>query len=111
MALPTNSSTERTLGVILGKLEGIESRLSKQDESRALLHGRVDEIRDRVSGIESELIPIRKDVTDAKAVTDDVKRWRTMGVGALAVTGMGAAAIASLVTAYWSKIVNAIVGP
>ncbi|MFD1983847.1 DUF1515 family protein [Mesorhizobium newzealandense] len=31
-------------------------------------------------------------------------RWKLMGLGALGVTGMAAAALASLIMAYWSEI-------
>lgn len=91
--MPVNSNTERTLGIILGKLEGIESRLTRQDESRAKLHSRTDEIARQITGIESDLAPIRKDVADAKAVTDEVRRWKLMGLGALGVVGLGGTAL------------------
>ncbi|MER9639529.1 DUF1515 family protein [Mesorhizobium sp. M0239] len=39
-----------------------------------------------------------------KPVTAEVTRWKLMGLGALGVTGMAAAAPASLVTAYWADM-------
>ncbi|MER9366002.1 DUF1515 domain-containing protein [Mesorhizobium sp. M0518] len=39
-----------------------------------------------------------------KPVTAEVTRWKLMGLGALGVTGMAAAAPASHVTAYWADI-------
>jgi hypothetical protein len=35
---------ERALGIVLGKLEGIEGQLKRQDESRAALHRRLDDL-------------------------------------------------------------------
>ncbi|WP_337128209.1 DUF1515 family protein [Mesorhizobium sp. Cs1321R2N1] len=43
-------------------------------------------------------------MTSVKEVTAEVTRWKLMGLGTLGVTGMAAAALASLVTAYWSDI-------
>jgi hypothetical protein len=36
----SQSSVERTLGILLGKLEAIEDRLERADESRASIHSR-----------------------------------------------------------------------
>lgn len=43
-------------------------------------------------------------VEDIKPVTDDVKRWKLMGVGALFVTGIAASAITSAVAYFWTDI-------
>jgi hypothetical protein len=42
--LPATSNVERALGIVLGKLEGIEGQLKRQDESRAALHRRLDDL-------------------------------------------------------------------
>ncbi|WP_246740750.1 DUF1515 family protein [Mesorhizobium sp. NZP2298] len=50
-------------------------------------------------------------MTSVKEVTAEVTRWKLMGLwslGALGVTGMAAAAVASLVTAYWADIWRAL---
>ncbi|WP_246674418.1 DUF1515 family protein [Mesorhizobium sp. B2-2-2] len=53
---------------------------------------------------ESAVSKLNADMTSVKEVTAEVTRWKLMGLGALGVTGMAAAALASLVTAYWSDI-------
>lgn len=106
----TDSSVDHKLGIVIGKLGGIEDRLEAQDTSRAKLHGRVDEVVQRIGRIESEQTAMKVSIASATEVTDEVRRWKLMGVGALAVTGMGAAAIGSFVTVYWSKFVAAITG-
>lgn len=78
--------------------------------SRAKLHTRTDELIERMAGAESDIKMLRDDLTNVKAVTDDVTRWKLMGMGALGVTGVAFAALGSLVTAYWSDIWRALRG-
>ncbi|MCM2434117.1 DUF1515 family protein [Agrobacterium rosae] len=86
----------------------------KSDQSRAAVHRRMDDMVHRVSGIEqtvavvkedvSEMKPtvealdetvstMEKDVKGMKPVTDDVKRWKMMGMGALGMIGIGGIAL------------------
>jgi archaellum component FlaC len=90
---------------------------SRANSHRTGVHRRMDDLVSELSGVKVDLAIVKGDVTDVKddiadmkPVTDDVKRWKLMGIGALGVTGIAAAAIASIVTAYWSKIVRVIVG-
>jgi hypothetical protein len=83
----------------------------RADAHRSGVHRRMDELVGDVSTVKVDMAVVKEDVAEMKPVTDDVKRWKLMGIGALGVTGIAAAAIASVVTAYWGKIVNAIVGP
>lgn len=87
-------------------------------DHRTGVHRRMDDLVSEVSSAKVELAVVKEDITDVKGdiadikpVTDDVRRWKTMGIGALGVTGIAAAAIGSIVTAYWAKFVNAIIGP
>lgn len=101
---------QRTLGVLLAKVENIEKTLAKGDEHRAVVHRRVDDLVEDVGDLKAKVIAVESTVRDAKAVTDEVTRWKLMGMGALGVTGVAAASLASLVTYYWHKIVAAITG-
>jgi archaellum component FlaC len=86
----------------------------KAAESRAVVHRRLDEMVDRVGDVEqtvavvkadvSEMKPtveglddvvstVTKDVKAMKPVTDDIQRWKLMGVGGLTVVGFGAMAM------------------
>lgn len=76
----------------------------KADAQRAIMHRRVDDLVSEVGGVKSDLVSIQKDVTSAKRVTDDVTRWKEMGMGALAVTGIAAAAVSSALTYWWDTI-------
>ena len=121
-------NTQMILGKLLAKVESIEASIAKMEadheksvgatsESRAVIHRRMDEIVSQVGTVKSEVVAVKADVatvtsnvTEMKKITDDVTRWKLMGMGALAVTGFSAAAISYIITAYWAKLVRALVG-
>ncbi|WP_245279207.1 DUF1515 family protein [Mesorhizobium loti] len=59
---------------------------------------------------ESAVSKLNADMTSVKEVTTEVSRWKLMGLGALGITGMAAAALAPLVTAHWHDIWRVIRG-
>src|SRR5438105_3825601 len=63
--------------------------LVKSDQSRAMMHRRLDETVDRVEKFERSVSSVQDDVTEMKPVAEDVRRWKLMGVGALGVIGIG----------------------
>ncbi|MBZ9982535.1 MULTISPECIES: DUF1515 family protein [unclassified Mesorhizobium] len=72
--------------------------------SRSKMYAKTDELVERLAETEGAVRSLSEDMTEVKAVTAEVTRWKLMGLGALGVTGMAAAALASLVTAYWADI-------
>jgi ElaB/YqjD/DUF883 family membrane-anchored ribosome-binding protein len=74
-------------------IEASKRAEDKSDKSRAAMHKRVDELVDRVGGVEVVQAQTQKDITDMKPVTDDVKRWKIMGIGAMGIVGIAAAAL------------------
>jgi hypothetical protein len=60
--------------------------------------------------LKTDVATMKTDVADTKSVTDDVKKWKMMGMGALGVTGIAAGAVASFVTAYWTEIAKLLRG-
>lgn len=102
---------------VVGLRRDMQESETLSASSRANVHRRLDEVVDRLAPLESglkaaieDVSDVRSDVADVKTVTDEVTRWRLMGIGALGVTGIAAAALASVVTAYWGKIVRALTG-
>lgn len=88
----TAASVERTLGLILGKLESIEKEQAKANDSRVVLHKRMDDIVDELSDVKADFAIVKPQIADAVTVTNDVKKWRLMGLGALGVVGIGGTA-------------------
>src|SRR5688572_26511203 len=88
----TQSSVERTLGILLGKVEGIEDRLVEADQGRQLIHQRLDQLVIRTTHLESDVFTTKQAVDTTKTsveamkgVTDDVVmlRQRAEGAGTL----------------------------
>lgn len=65
----------------------------KSDSSRASMHKRMDLLVDRVGKVEGSVAAVQEDVSEMRPVTDDVKRWKLMGIGALAMIGIGGMAM------------------
>lgn len=78
--------------------------------SRAVLHRRMDELVDRTGALEGDMAAVKGDMTEVKSVTDDVTRWKLMGLGALGVTGIAFASIGSALTYFWSDLRRILFG-
>ncbi|OHV81593.1 DUF1515 family protein [Rhizobium sp. LCM 4573] len=74
-------------------LETMRRSEEKSDVSRASMHRRMDEIVDRVSKVEASVDTVQDDVKDMKPVTEDVRRWKLMGMGALGMMGIAGIAL------------------
>lgn len=77
-----SDSIEIQLGIVIGKLEGIEDRLTRQDESRAVLHRRVDDAVMRLTHLESDVGSMKSRVEATERVTVEVTTLRTKAEGA-----------------------------
>jgi hypothetical protein len=81
-----------------------EQSEQRSAQSRAKIYAKADEMSDRIAKTENAVQTLTEDMTEVKQVTAEVTRWKLMGLGALGVTGMAAAAVASFITAYWHDI-------
>lgn len=126
MVTSATKSLEMMVGGLVAAMEGVQRDVTEirrdikdsdaraalsyeQSEQRAAtarskMYAKTDELVERLAGAEGAVKTLSEDMTEVKAVTAEVTRWKLMGMGALAVTGIAAAALASLVTAYWSDI-------
>ncbi|RUX22144.1 DUF1515 domain-containing protein [Mesorhizobium sp. M2A.F.Ca.ET.037.01.1.1] len=112
----SQDGVERTLGILLGKLEGIEKAIAQADVQatahRATVHRRLDEMVGEVGDLRAEVATMKADVKDSKAITDEVKQWKQRGIGALFVSGIagsafGAAAV-GFVIYWWESILRVL---
>ncbi|ODT13498.1 MAG: hypothetical protein ABS35_37710 [Kaistia sp. SCN 65-12] len=80
--MATNASVERTLGIILGKLEGMDERMEKAEASRAGVHRRLDDLLQRTTHLEGEVAATKDKVEGMEKVTVEVTTLRTKAQGA-----------------------------
>ncbi|WP_119258906.1 DUF1515 family protein [Shinella zoogloeoides] len=78
-------------------LRRIEDKLQRSDDksdaSRAKMHSRIDEVVGTVGEVQTTVAGLEKDVKDMKPVTDEVRRWKLLGMGALGMMGVGGIAL------------------
>ncbi|MBB4277012.1 hypothetical protein GGE12_004810 [Rhizobium mongolense] len=85
------------MGEVLAEIRNLRDAFRqseiKSDSSRATMHQRMDMLVDRVGKVEGTVAAVQEDISEMRPVTDDVKRWKLMGIGALAVIGIGGMAM------------------
>jgi hypothetical protein len=109
MGEPMNDATAyQQLGMLIAEVKNLREDLrraeDKSDASRASVHRRMDDIVGRVGNIEGAVTQVNDDITDMKPVTDDVKRWKQMGVGALFVVGIGGTALGVSIASFFEQL-------
>lgn len=68
------------------------ARQDRADESRARVHHRLDIMTERVGALEGSHKSMTSTVDDMREITDEVRRWKIMGMTSLSIAGVGAAA-------------------
>lgn len=101
------------ISVAIGRMEAEMGGLRRDFQSselrsvdhRAAIHRRMDglvddlgEVKTEVATVKANVEAVKEDVGEMKPVTDDVRRWRQMGIGALGVVGIGGAALGYALT-------------
>ncbi|TIP46126.1 MAG: DUF1515 domain-containing protein [Mesorhizobium sp.] len=112
----SQTGVERTLGILLAKVEGIEKAIAQSDDQatahRATVHRRLDEMVGEVGDLRAEVATMKADVKDSKAITDEVKQWKQRGIGALFVSGIAGTAIGGTAMAFvlywWEAIMRVL---
>lgn len=97
MTPPDDTHIHLQIGSLSAKvdmlIEATRRSEEKSDVSRASMHRRMDEIVDRVAKVENTASAVQDDVKEMRPVTDDVKRWKLMGIGALGMIGIAGIAL------------------
>ncbi|MGI0523143.1 DUF1515 family protein [Rhizobium giardinii] len=103
-----DATTHQQLGALLAEVKNLREDFrrseDKSDASRTSLHRRMDELVDRVGKVEGAVAQVNDDVTDMKPVTDDVRKWKLMGMGALAVVGLGGTALGVSLAGFFEQL-------
>ncbi|KQX20961.1 hypothetical protein ASD01_29530 [Ensifer sp. Root423] len=116
-----DAAVHRQLGELVAGMRGLQESIRRLEEgsvraedkaatSRAAVHQRMDQLVDRVGDLEASVSTIDSNVAEMKPVTDDVKRWKLMGIGALGVTGIAAMALGVSFAEAIRRIVFVIIG-
>lgn len=116
-----DAAVHRQLGELVAGMHSLQDSIrrmedngrrsdDKSEASRAVVHRRLDEVVDRVAKVESSIVTVRDDVAEMKPVTDEVKRWKLMGMGALAVTGLAAMALGVTFSEALKRIAMIVIG-
>lgn len=111
----------RQLGELVAGMRGLQESIRRIEEgalraedkatsSRASVHQRMDQLVDRVGDLEATVATLGGDFAEVKSVTDDVRRWKLMGIGALGVTGIAAMALGVSFAEALRRFAFAIVG-
>ncbi len=111
----------RQLGELVAGMRGLQESIRRIEEgalraedkatsSRAGVHQRMDQLVDRVGDLEATVATLGGDFAEVKQVTDDVRRWKLMGIGALGVTGIAAMALGVSFAEALRRVAFAIVG-
>lgn len=64
----------------------------------------MDDLVDRVGKVEGSVVQVSEDVNEMKPVTDDVRKWKLMGMGALAVVGLGGTALGVSIAGFFEQL-------
>ncbi len=103
-----DATTHQQLGMLISEVKNLREDFrrseDKSDASRASVHRRMDELVDRVGKVEGAVAQVNEDVTEMKPVTDDVRKWKLMGMGALAVVGLGGTALGVSIAGFFDQI-------
>ncbi|SEI11411.1 Protein of unknown function [Rhizobium tibeticum] len=73
------------------------------------MHQRMDQLVDRVGKVEGNVAAVQEDISEMRPVTDDVKRWKLMGLGAIGVIGIGSMALGVTFADVIRRIVVAVI--
>lgn len=92
-----DASVHQQLGTLIAEVKNLREDFrrseDKSDASRASMHRRMDELVSRVGELEGQMTSVQEDVKEMRPITDDVRKWKLMGIGALGVIGIGGAAL------------------
>lgn len=110
----TEPNINYQLGAILAEVKNLKEDFrrseDKSDLSRSAVHRRMDELVARVGSLETTLQATKSEVAEMKPVTDDVKKWKLMGIGALGVVGIGGTAMGVMLAGVLEKMAHFLKG-
>ena len=121
MAPEIDAAVHRQLGELVAGMHSLQDSIrrveeqsrrseDKATESRAAVHRRMDDMVSRVGSVEQSVTSLKDDVLEMKPVTEDVKRWRLMGLGALGMIGIGGIALGVTFADAMKRVASLLLG-
>ncbi len=122
MTETSNEQIFRAIGNLEAEVKSlrrdIQQSESRADTHRAAIHRRVDDVAIELGEVRLETVEmkgnletvidnmktVKDDLAETKAVTEQVKAWKLMGMGALGATGLAAGMLGSVLTYFASDI-------
>jgi hypothetical protein len=105
--------THQQLGELLAEVRNLRDAFRasevKSDASRASMHQRMDLLVDRVGKVEGNIAAVQEDIPEMRKITDEVQRWKLMGIGGLGVIGIGGVALGVTFSDVIRRIILAVV--
>lgn len=78
-----DSRVHQQMGEMLAEIRNLRDAFRqsemKSDNSRAVMHQRMDQLVDRVGKVEGSVVSMQEDITEMSPITKDVQRWKLMG--------------------------------
>lgn len=92
-----DASVHQQLGTLIAEVKNLREDFRRAEDrseaGRALLNRRAEELVGRVGTLEGAMAVVKADIAEMKPVTEDVRKWKLMGMGALGVIGIGGASL------------------
>lgn len=116
-----DAAVHRQLGELVAGMHSLQDSIRRMEEagrrsedkseaSRAVVHRRLDEVVDRVGKVESSIVTVQDDVKEMKPVTDEVRRWKLLGMGALGMMGVAGVALGVSFADALKRVAGLIIG-
>ncbi|MCM5687856.1 DUF1515 domain-containing protein [Sinorhizobium meliloti] len=91
-----DAGVHQQLGTLVAEVKNLREDLrrseDRSDVGRVSMTRRMDELVERMRTLEGSMMLVKDDIAAMKPVTEDVRKWKLMGMGALGVIGIGGAA-------------------
>ena len=66
----------------------------------------MDDLVSQVGGLETAVATATNDIKEMKPITEDVQKWKLMGLGALGVVGLGGAALGVTLAGFFDQLLK-----
>ncbi|WP_018240120.1 DUF1515 family protein [Ensifer sp. BR816] len=92
-----DATVHQQLGTLIAEVKNLREDFrrsqDRSDAGRVSMDQRMDELVERVRTLEGSVTLVKEEIAEMKPVTEEVRKWKLIGMGALGVIGIGGAAL------------------